>query len=128
MNYDEWSMRKGSNITGLHVPAPDPLVEVGQQWREAHECWDLATRAAAPLYRKRDATVKERRHMAAALRRADKAAGAMREVENFAIANPPSSLKGALVVAEMIYDLVDREEPEGALAQSLVAGLRNMTD
>jgi len=121
-------MRKDSNITGLHVPAPDPLVEIGQQWREAHERWDLATRAAAPLYRKRDATIKERRYMAAALRRADKAAGAMREVENFAIANPPSSLKGALVVAEMICDLVDSEEPEGALAQSLIAGLRNMTD
>jgi hypothetical protein len=126
--YDEESMRKGSNITGLHVTALDPLVEMGQLWREAHERWDIATRTAAPLYSKRDATIKERRYMAAALRRADKAAGAMREVENFAIENPPSTLKGALVVAEMIYDLVDREEPEGALAESLITGLRNMND
>lgn len=121
-------MRKGSNIIGLHVAVTDPLVEVGQLWREAHERWDVATRAAAPLYRKRDATVKEKRYMAAALRRADKAASAMREVENFAIENPPSSLKGALVIAEMIYDLVGRDEPEGALTESLITGLRNMTD
>ena len=121
-------MPKGSNTTGLYVTEPDPLVEVGKQWRAAFDRWNTATRTAAPLYRKRDATLKERRYVAAALRRADNAAGAMRDVENFAIENPPSSVKGALVVAEMVYDLVDHEEPEGALVESLITGLRKMTD
>ena len=121
-------MPRDSNTIGLYVTESDPLVEVGLQWREAHDRWNIATRTAAPLYGKRDATVKERRYLAAALRRADNAAGAMREVENFAIENPPSSVKGALVVAEMIYDLVDHEEPEGALVGSLITGLRKMTE
>jgi hypothetical protein len=123
-------MPRGSNITGLYLTEsdPDPLVEAGKQWRAAHDRWNTATRTATPLYGKRDATIKERRYLAAALRRADNAAGAMRDVENFAIENPPSSVKGALVIAEMIYDLVDHEEPEGALVESLVTGLRKMTD
>jgi hypothetical protein len=126
--HEEQFMLKGSNIIGLYVTEPDPLVEAGKQWREAYDRWDTATRSATPLYSKRDATLKERRYMAAALRRADNAASAMREVENFAIENPPSSVKGVLVVAEMIFDLIDHDEPEGALMESLISGLRKMTD
>lgn len=126
--YYERIMPRDKNITGPQVIEFDPLVERGKKWRAAHDRWDKAARAAAPLYGKRDATLKERRYLAAALRRADKAVGAMHEVENFAIENPPSSVKGALLVAEMIYDLVDPEQPEGALAQSLISGLQKMTD
>lgn len=121
-------MSRDKRITDSKVTTFDPLVERGKKWHAAHDRWSKATRAAAPLYSKRDATIKERRSLAAALRRADKAAGAMQEVENFAIEHPPSSVKGALLVAEMIYDLVDPAEPEGALAESLVSGLRKMTE
>lgn len=121
-------MPRDKRITDPQAIDFDPLVERGKKWHAAHDRWSKASRVAAPLYNKRDATIKERRSLAAALRRADKAVGAMQEVENFAIEHPPSSVKGALLVAEMIYDLVDHTEPEGALAESLISGLRKMTE